>query len=128
MKSLSQYQITTSHVYDSAGRSVATTRAGGSTCRSYDPESRLTSEIAPGDAQATTYTYDPAGARRTAVDASGTLTSAYDEAGRLKRSIDSFGAEATFLYDREGNLVNRTAAAGPLASSLNYTTGRPRAR
>jgi len=123
LKSISQYQITTSHVYDSAGRSVATTGARGTTCRSYDAESRLTSEVAPGDSQATTYAYDPSGARRTATDASGTLTSSYDEAGRLKRSIDSFGAEATFAYDSEGNLTGRTAAAGPLASSTNYTTG-----
>ena len=34
----------------------------------------------------------------------------------------SFDAEATFLYDGEGNLTSRTAAAGPLASSPNYTT------
>jgi RHS repeat-associated protein len=109
-------------VYDLAGRPVATTNGHGTICKSYNPESRLTSQIAPGDTQATTYTYDPAGGVRTVTDASGTLTTEYDEAGGTTRSVDSFGAEAKFVYDREGNLITRTAAKGALASNPNYTT------
>ena len=113
---------TTTHVHDLAGRPVGVGKGVGTICRMYDAEGRLTSEIAPGDAQATTYTYDPASLQRTAQNASGTVTTEYDEAGRVKRSIDSFGAEATFLYDEHGNVTRRRAAAGPLSSSPNYIT------
>lgn len=109
-------------VYDVAGRPIARTRGTGTICRTYTTEGRLASEIAPGETQATTYTYDPAGALRGATDASGTTTSEYDEGGRTKRRIDSFGAEATFLHDAEGNRVRRVAAAGALSSNPNYTT------
>lgn len=123
LKSLTPSGIAaTTTVYDNAGRPIATSNGAGTRCRSYDAEGRLTSERAPGDPQATSYSYDPAGATRTAQDASGTITTEYDEAGRVKRSSDSYGAEATFAYDSEGNLVLRTAAAGPLASSPNYQT------
>ncbi|HEU6446656.1 MAG TPA: PA14 domain-containing protein [Gaiellaceae bacterium] len=113
---------TTTHVYDRAGRPIATTKGVGTICRAYDNEGRTTSEIAPGDAQATTYSYDPGGALRTATNETGTVTSDYDEVGRVKRSIDSFGAEATFLYDQHGNITRRRAATGPLASSTNFIT------
>lgn len=109
-------------VYDSGGRKVAETLDVGTKCFHYDGEGRLTSEQAPGDAQATTFNYDPLGQARTVADASGTITSQYDEAGRVLRSIDSYGAESTFVYDADGNLVSRTSAAGPLSSSTNYTT------
>jgi RHS repeat-associated protein len=108
------------HVYDSAGRSVKTARGAGDTVRCYDAEGRLKSEQAPGETQPTTYLYDPAGQVRTVTDASGTLTSEYDEAGRMKRSIDSFGAEASFAYDVEGNQITRTAKAS--SSGTAYTT------
>lgn len=113
---------TTTSVYDNAGRPIAVTKGAGTTCRTYDAEGRLTSEKAPGDSQATTYTYDPAGARRSATDASGSITTDYDEAGRIKRSLDSLGAEATFAYDSEGNLVLRTAAAGLISTGPSYQT------
>jgi len=109
-------------VYDRAGRQVAKTNGVGTTCSSYDNEGRLTLTNAPGDAQATTYTYDPAGAQRTATDASGTVSSEYDEQGRVKRSLDSFGAEAKFKYDEEGNLSCRIASNGALpAGNANCT-------
>src|SRR5262249_4055425 len=95
---------TATFVYDRAGRQVAVTKGVGTTCSYYDAEGRLTQANAPGDAQPTVYTYDPAGAQRTAADASGTVTSDYDEQGRVKRSVDSFGAEAKFKYDEEGNV------------------------
>lgn len=113
---------TTTYVYDLAGRAVAVMKGVGTICRSYDDEGRLTDEIAPGESQATTYTYDPVGATRTAQDASGTITTEYDEVGRVKKSIDSFGAEATLLYDEHGNVTRRRVAAGPLSSSPNYLT------
>src|SRR4051794_26168294 len=92
LSQVSQYLTTTTYVYDSFGRTRATTRGSGTTCRSYDAESRVTSEQAPGDVQATTYTYEPAGARLTATNATGTVTIGYDEAGRTKKNIDSYGA------------------------------------
>jgi RHS repeat-associated protein len=113
---------TIAYVYDKSGNLIAGTKAAGTTCRTLDNEGRVTSTIAPGDAQPTTYTYDPAGAVRTATNTGGTLTTQYDEAGRATRTIDSFGAEATTAYDVEGNPVTRRAAAGPLASSTVYTT------
>jgi RHS repeat-associated protein len=123
LKSVSPHGLaTTTYVYDSAGRTVAKTRGADTTCSSYDNEGRLTGARAPGDAQNTTYTYDPAGAQLTATDASGTVISEYDEQGRLVHSIDSYGAEATFGYDADGNQVARTAAAGSLAGNPNYTT------
>ena len=109
-------------VYTAAGLPTAVTNGRGTRTRCYDAEARLTEEQAPGDTQATTYTYDPAGAQRTAQDASGTVTTEYDEAGRPVRTVDSFGAEATFAYDTEGNLTSRTAAAGPLTTNPNYVT------
>ncbi len=114
---------TTTYVYDLAGRTIAKTNGAGTTCSSFDNESRLASTNAPGDPQPTTYTYDPAGAQLTATDASGTVTSHYDEQGRLIYSQDSYGAEATFSYDADGNQVSRTAAAGSLSGNPNYTTG-----
>lgn len=113
---------TTTIVYDLAGWPIGETKGVGTICRFYNAEGRLTQASAPGDAQATTYTYDPVGVVRTVSDASGTVTGEYDEAGRIKRTIDSFAAEATFAYDTEGNVTQRTAAAGPLSSSPNYVT------
>jgi RHS repeat-associated protein len=123
LKSKSVHGLATqSIVYDVAGRPLAESRGAGTTCHSYDGEGNLTAEIAPGDAQPTTYTYDPAGNLLSATDASGTLSNAYDESGRLTNSTDSFGAEAHFVYDADGNLLSRNAATGALASSTNYTT------
>ncbi len=113
---------TVSYVYDNAGRTIAETKGAGTICHAYDGEGRLTSEKAPGDAQATSYSYDPAGARLTATDASGTLTTHYDEAGRSVDTVDANGAEASFTYDADGNLATRSAATGALAGSTNYTT------
>jgi YD repeat-containing protein len=113
---------TTSTIYDSAGRVIATTNGKGTTCAAFSSEGRLTSSIAPGETQSTTYTYDAAGQQRTATDASGTLTTDYDEAGRPKRNVDSFGAEQTTSYDADGNPLQRVAAVGPLNANTNYTT------
>ena len=116
------HNITT--VYDAAGRPLAITNGKGTTCMSYDTggESRLVSTIAPGYVQATIYSYDPNGNQLSANDSSGTITSNYDEAGRLADSTDSSGAEANFTYDSDGNILQRTAASGPLASNPNYQT------
>jgi RHS repeat-associated protein len=120
---------TQTFVYDAAGRQTAVTNGVGTICSTYDAEGRPTSTNAPGDAQATIYSYDPAGAQRTAADASGTVSSEYDEQGRAKRSLDSFGAEAKFKYDEEGNLSCRIASNGALpageascTAGTNYTT------
>ncbi|MEK6274323.1 MAG: PA14 domain-containing protein [Actinomycetota bacterium] len=113
---------TTTNVYNLAGKPIAITKGVGTTCRTYDSEGGVTSQSAPGDPQPTTYTYDPAGALRTAQNDAGTVTNEYDEVGRVKRTVDSFGAEETFEYDREGNLTRRVAAVGALSSNPNYVT------
>jgi RHS repeat-associated protein len=123
LKSKSPYGIAaTTTVFDSAGRLTATTNGKGTTCKTYSSEWRLLSDKAPGESQSTTYAYDPAGRRRTATDAGGTVTTEYDEAWRVKDSIDSFGAEETVAYDADSNVLQRTAAKGPLSSNTNYTT------
>jgi RHS repeat-associated protein len=109
-------------VYDSAGRTIASTKGAGTTCSSYDSEGNLTSDKAPGESAATTYTYDPAGLLRTATGANGTVSSAYDEQGRVVDTVDSFGAEASYSYDSEGNPLTRVAAVGALSLNTNYTT------
>jgi RHS repeat-associated protein len=109
-------------VYDSAGRTIALTKGAGTSCSSYDGEGRLTGDKAPGETAATTYTYDPAGLLRTATDSNGTVSSAYDEGGRVVDTVDSFGAEASYSYDSEGNPLTRVAAIGALSSNTNYTT------
>ncbi|HEV7566349.1 MAG TPA: PA14 domain-containing protein [Microbacteriaceae bacterium] len=109
-------------VYDSAGRAVAVTKGAGTSCMTYDAEGSLTSDKAPGESSASTYTYDPAGLLRSATNTNGTLSYAYDEAGRPVDTVDSFGAEASYSYDSEGNLINRVAAVGALSSNTNYTT------
>jgi RHS repeat-associated protein len=128
LKSVKPHGVaTTMYVYDAGGRLVSTTKnpaegGVGTIYACFTPEGRLNETRAPGDAAATTYTYDPAGAQRTAADASGAVTSEYDEAGRTTRSLDSFGSEARFSFDHEGNITQRVAAAGALASNPNYTT------
>ena len=109
-------------VYDTAGRQIALTNGAGTTCYSYDAEGRLTSEKAPGDSVSTTFSYDPAGLTLSATNAAGTDSYIYDEAGRMKDSVDTFGAETSYGYDDDGNLLTRTAATGALSSSTNYTT------
>jgi RHS repeat-associated protein len=112
----------TTLVYDIAGRTVASTNGAGTTCSTYDNEGRLVQQIAPGEAQPTVYTYDPNGAVRTSTNANGTVTSGYDEAGRRTSSLDSFGAEAAFAYDRNGNVILRRASAGTLLAGPVYST------
>jgi RHS repeat-associated protein len=124
LKSVTPHGINaTTSVYDPAGRLIASTNGKGTTCSSYSAEGRLTSTKAPGDAQSTTFAYDPAGQIRSIADATGTVSTDYNEAGRAKKATDSYGAEASLVYDSEGNLTSRTAATGALASSTNYTTG-----
>src|SRR5205085_96211 len=62
------------------------------------------------------------GAVRTQTNATGTVTHGYDEAGRTISTVDSYGAEASYAYDVDGNLVLRRAAAGSLAAGPVYTT------
>ena len=109
-------------VYDSAGRQIALTNGAGTTCYGYDAEGRLTSEKAPGDSVSTTFSYDPAGLTLSATNAAGTDSYVYDEAGRLHDSVDTFGAETSYAYDDDGNLLTRVAAVGALSGSTNYTT------
>jgi RHS repeat-associated protein len=115
---------TKSYVYDVLGNPVAFTDGAGTTCRAFDHEGRLTSETAPGDAQATTYTYDPAGLVRTATNASGTNTYIYNENGTKIDETDSFGAEAENIVDADGNVTTRRISTSALATGTVYTTTR----
>ena len=122
-KHITPHGITaTTTVYDGVGRPIATTKAAGTTCRSYDGEGRLTSEQAPGESQPTTYAYDPAGLVRTVSDASGTLTTIYNESGLVIDSVDSYGAEMEVVYNKDGNPTLRRVATGPLGVSTVYDT------
>ena len=119
----------TTFVYDLAGHTLAETKGAGTTCSTYDSEGRLSSAQAPDDSAPTTYTYDPIGGPLT-VSApvtdpvgTGTVTTEYDEQGRLVHSIDSYGAEAIFRYDADGNQVCRLAAATALVSTSACPSG-----
>jgi RHS repeat-associated protein len=121
LKSKTPYGIfATSYVYNSRGQQIALTNGSGTSCSTYTSEGRLSSTKAPGEAQSTTYSYDPEGALRTATDSSGTLTTEYDEAGRVIKSVDSFGAQATFSFDKHGNPTQRQAKA--TSTGTNYST------
>ena len=123
LKSLQHAALTaTSTIYDAAGRAICGTNAAGSTKSTFDADGRLATVRAPGESQDTTYTYDPAGQALSVADASGTVSSEYDERGEQVRGIDSYGAEATFRYDAEGNRTRVVAAKGALSSNTNYTT------
>lgn len=105
-------------VYDSAGRPASVTNATGTAVSCYDNEGGLVSSQSALQSQPTIYRYDPAGDvisashAGTSDDTQGTLTSRYDEAGRLTAAIDASGAEATYSYDADGNLLTRSASIG----------------
>jgi len=123
LKSSTPYGISsTTNFYDSAGRVMAVTTGKGTTCNTYSAEGNLMTSKAPGESQPITYTYDPGGNLRSSANTSSTVATDYDEAGRIEKSVDSFGAEAVFAYDNEGDLLTRTAATGPLSSYPNYVT------
>ena len=122
-KSITPYGIAaTTTTYDAFGRPIATTKAAGTTCRSYDGEHRLISEQAPGEAQPTTYAYDPTGLIRTVTDASGTLTTVYNESGLVIDSVDSYGDEMEAVYNKDDNPSKRRVATGSLSTSTVYDT------
>jgi len=85
--------------YNAAGLPVATVNGAGTTCSTYDNESRLASSQAPGDALPTAYTYDPNGAQLTAT---GSTASYLGEFGH--------GTSATSMPT---HTVTLTGAPGP---------------
>jgi RHS repeat-associated protein len=123
LKSTTPYGIhPTTFVYDIAGHLVSSTNGAGTTCNTYDNEGSLTQQLAPGESQPTIYSYDPSGTMRTAANAAGMNTLTYDEFGRLTTSTDSFGAQASYAYDADGNVVLRRVAAGSLSTGPVYST------
>jgi RHS repeat-associated protein len=121
LKSVTPHGITAkTSIYDRTGNLLAVTKAAGTTCAYYTPESRLDHDKAPGETQATNYVYDPNGALLTASDATGTVTNVYDAAGRLWGTTDSYGASASYVYDAESNLVQRGAAPQVTTFTTNY--------
>ena len=121
LKSKTPYGVTTTtYVYNARGQEIALTNGAGTSCSTYSAEALLSSTKAPGESQSTNYTYDAVGALRTATDLSGVLTAEYDEVGRAIRSVDSFGAVATFSYDKHGNPTQRQAKA--TSTGTNYST------
>jgi RHS repeat-associated protein len=115
-------------VYNTAGLPIADTNGTGTSCLTYDAESRLTSETPHGDpSHPITYTYDPSGTALTTTNQNGTVTTYYDEAGSLRDTVDASGAEARFTYDADGNTLDRIANTVALSgttcpSSTDYCT------
>src|SRR5579871_1257322 len=115
-------------VYNLAGLPVAETNGKGTSCSTYDAESRLASQTPNGDqAHPISYTYDPNGSVLTTANQNGTVTTYYDEAGRLKDLTDASGAEENFRYDPDGNTLRRIANTVALSgttcpSSTDYCT------
>jgi RHS repeat-associated protein len=115
-------------VYNTAGLPVANTNGTGTSCITYDAESRLTSVTPHGDqSHPVSYTYDPNGTALTTASQNGTVTTYYDEAGRLTDTTDASGAGAHLTYDEDGNTLDRIANTVSLSgttcpSSSDYCT------
>jgi RHS repeat-associated protein len=115
-------------VYNTTGLPIADTNGTGTSCQTYDAESRLTSATPHGDqSHPVSYTYDPNGTALATTNQNGTVTTYYDEAGRLKDMTDASGAEANFRYDPDGNMLRRIANTVALSgttcpSSTDYCT------
>jgi YD repeat-containing protein len=115
-------------VYNLAGLPIADTNAKGTSCSTYDAESRLTSQTPNGDpSHPVSHTYDPNGSTLTTANQNGTVTTYYDEAGRVSDTTDASGAEAHFAYDGGGNRLDRIANTVALSgtscpSSTDYCT------
>jgi RHS repeat-associated protein len=107
-------------VYNATGDAIARTDASGTTCSTFDGDGSLVSQIAPGEAQPTTYTYDPSGSRRTTRDATGTVTDVFDESGRVVSTTDAAGATIALRYDAAGDVITETAT--PIAGGAPYVT------
>jgi RHS repeat-associated protein len=115
-------------VYNLAGLPIADTNGTGTSCLTYNAESRLTSKTPNGDqAHPISYTYDPNGTVLTTTNQNGTVTTYYDEASRPSDTTDASGAEEHFSYDEDGNTLDRIANTVALSgttcpSSADYCT------
>ncbi|MEN2793487.1 DUF4214 domain-containing protein [Sphingomonas oligophenolica] len=140
--------ITESYTYNAFGdRDTVVNKLGGLTTNSFDKRGLLTSEIvqvtAAGATVTNTYAYDARGNRIQMVEASGasehrTTTYAYDKLDRLvttthdrvnvvgQNLVDqpSVVPTETIVYDRRGDVIARTDAAGNLTLSYYDRLGR----
>jgi RHS repeat-associated protein len=106
------------YTYDRAGRRAAVTDPlGGVTRYTYEPDGR-TASITNAAGLVTRFSYDAAGNRREAVFANGTRSTYRYDLGQRPVSLaylDSGGAvqeQFAYTYDREGNRLTLTDAAG----------------
>ena len=126
--------VTTTNVYDDAGRLSSTTDANGhTTTYTYDSANRVLTETRPDPdgagpltAPVTTYTYDNAGNKATETDPRGhTTTFAYDSANRLVSTTgadpDGAGPQTapvtTNSYDANGNLASTVEPRGNVSGA-----------
>jgi RHS repeat-associated protein len=105
------------YAYNAGGLVSSVTTLGGTTTYSYDAASRLTSATYPASTvqPADNYTYDALG-NRTSATGSPLGSFSYDSASRLLSD-----STYTYTYDKEGDLLTRTAKAGGATTSYVWS-------
>jgi len=98
--------------YDGAGRLVSHSAEAGqalvtaSAIGTFDAANRIQAN------GGTTYTHDADGNRTTEVSAAGTVTYTWDARGRLQRVVSPGGITTAFLYDYDGNMIQKRVTSG----------------
>ncbi len=101
----------TTTTYTADNQVATTTNGAGTQTDSYQRNGLLTqtsySTAPAGYTQSAnvSYAYYPDGARRTMTDGTGTTTTFYDPYGRVASVTNGAGAEVTYGYDANGNLI-----------------------
>jgi YD repeat-containing protein len=118
--------LTTSHVYDFAGRPWKVTNPNGETTTTgYGPIDRVTSRT-DGNGEQTNYSYDYAGRLTSVTDPSGhALSYTYDAANNLLSEKDSLGDTTSYGYDPNGRRTSVVDPRGNVAGcgcAATYTT------
>jgi YD repeat-containing protein len=98
------------YAYDTDGNTLAMTDSTGTTGYTYDTLGELLSETLPtgvrlGDGHSVDYAYDPAGNLLSKTDGSGKTTYAYRVDDLVSSVTDPLGAQTTFIYDSDDNLL-----------------------
>ncbi|MGD8168541.1 RHS repeat-associated core domain-containing protein [Herbiconiux sp. P16] len=110
---------TTTWQYDTAGRLSVLTNPGGSTVTTtYDGDDNITSETAvnQGRTDVRTFSFDDVDRLVAFSHPSGTQAVAYNEIGWVTSSSGPAG-DSEFAYDLNGNLTQRTDAAGTMTAT-----------
>ena len=111
----------TSYTRDNLGNILSKSEGASLTSYTYDPLYRLKTTDAPGTAWDETYTYDLVG-NRTSLTRNGQATFYdYDASNHLTKTHTGSATGPTqyqFVYDYEGNLLNKTNASAQILLSL----------